>query len=325
MLPLRDRIAVVAGATRGAGRGIACMLGEAGAVVYCTGRSVTGSPPAAGHYRGRRETIEETAALVTARGGIGIAVRTDHARPDDVAALTAEIDRAHGRLDIVVMDFWGDESPVPFGTPFWEIALPAAQATIEATLWPHVRTLQALVPLLRRHRPRADRSRGLVVEVMDGPGLYYRTSLFFDLAATLRSRLAYAVAEELAPHGITAVGVSPGYLRSELTLERLGVTEANWRDAIPADANFAASETPSFLGRGIAALAADADSARLAGGVYGSWDLAREYGVTDIDGSRPDFGRQLALMYGESPAPRNTPARWAIVMDASTRTAGSTV
>ena len=322
MLPLQDRIALVAGATRGAGRGIACMLGEAGATVYCTGRGVAGSPPLTGHYQGRRETIAETAAMVSARGGVGIAVRTDHARDDEVASLAATIERTHGRLDIVVMDFWGDESPVPFGAPFWEIPLAAGQATIDATLWPHVRTLQVLMPLLRRERPRPDRARGLVVEVMDSPGLYYRTSLFFDLAALLRSRLSYALAEELAPHGITAVGVSPGYLRSELTLERFGVTEANWRDAIIADANFAASETPFFLGRGIAALAADPDSARLAGGVYGSWDLAREYGVTDIDGSQPDFGRQFARMFGDSPAPQHTRARWVIAMDENVHSVG---
>ena len=150
---------------------------------------------------------------------------------------------------------------------------------------------------------RPDRPRALIVEVMDGPGLYYRSSLFFDLAATLRARLAYAVAEEVAPHGITAIGASPGYLRSELTLDRFGVTEANWRDAVARDANFAASETPFFLGRGLAALAADPDSARLAGNVYGSWDLAREYGVTDVDGSQPDFGSHFRAVFGESPAP----------------------
>jgi hypothetical protein len=168
------------------------------------------------------------------------------------------------------------------------------------------------VPLMLRDRTRC---RGLVVEVLDGPALYYRSSLFFDLAATLRSRLAYAAAEELAPHGITALGVSPGYLRSELTLDRFGVTEVNWREAIAKDANFAASETPVFLGRGLAALAADPDAARLAGGVYGSWDLAREYGVTDVDGSRPDFGRQFAAMFGGSPSPHHTPARWSITRE----------
>jgi len=315
MRPLHDRIAVVAGATRGAGRGIACMLGEAGATVYCTGRSVAGAPPASGHYRGRPETIEETAAMVGAHGGTGIAVRTDHASPPDISRLAAQIDREQGRLDILVLDFWGDESPVPFGTPFWELPTAVGQATLDATLWPHVRTLQTLVPLMLRDRRGAERPPGLVVEVMDGPSLDYRSSLFFDLAAMLRARLAYAVAEELASHDITVVGVSPGYLRSELTLHRFGVTEANWRDAIVKDAYFAASETPFFLGRGLAALAADPGSARFAGGAYASCDLAREYGVSDIDGSRPDFGRHFAALSRESPTSRRTRARWSIAVD----------
>jgi NAD(P)-dependent dehydrogenase (short-subunit alcohol dehydrogenase family) len=202
--------------------------------------------------------------------------------------------------------------PVPFGKPFWQIPIADGQATIAATLWPHIRTLQALVPLMLPDRHGPDPPQRLLVEVMDGPGLDYRSSLFFDLAATLRARLAYAIAQELAPHGITALGVSPGYLRSELTLDRFGVTEDTWRDAIAQDANFAASETPFFLGRGLAALAADPASARLAGGVYGSWDLAREYGCTDVDGARPDFGPHLAAMLDTSAARRATSARWSI-------------
>jgi NAD(P)-dependent dehydrogenase (short-subunit alcohol dehydrogenase family) len=166
--------------------------------------------------------------MVSEEGGIGLAVRTDPAKDEEVSRLAARIDREQGRLDILVLDFWGDELPVPFSKPFREVPLGAGRATIAATLWPHVRTLQALVPLLLRDQTH---SRGLVVEVLDGPALDDRSSLFFDLAATLRSRLAHAVAEELAPHGITAVGVSPGCLRSELTLDRFGVPEANWRAA----------------------------------------------------------------------------------------------
>jgi NAD(P)-dependent dehydrogenase (short-subunit alcohol dehydrogenase family) len=308
MKPLTNRIAVVAGATRGAGRGIACMLGEAGATVYCTGRSVSGRPPLSGPYAGRPETIEQTAEQVTARGGCGLAMRVDHASEADVKALAARIDRDHGRLDILVLDFWGDQSPVPFGTPFWDIPLAQGRATIDDTLWPHVVTLQCLVPLMLA--PRADGSRGLVVEVSDGPALLYRTSFFFDLAATLRARLAYAAAEELAAHGITALAVSPGYMRSERTLDLLGVTEENWRAGAAQDPNFLASETPYFIGRGIAALAADPGSAALAGGLYGSWQLAEKYGITDIDGSRPDFGHHFRTQYGESPAPLRTDARW---------------
>ncbi|MGH7128885.1 MAG: SDR family NAD(P)-dependent oxidoreductase, partial [Planctomycetaceae bacterium] len=204
------------------------MLGEAGATVYCTGRSVAGRPPVSGHYAGRLETIEQTAEQVTARGGRGIAVRVDHAAEADVGALTDRITAEHGRLDILILDFWGDESPVPFGKPFWEIPLERGRATIDRTLWPHILTLQRLVPLMLPSRPDTP---GLIVEVADGPALYYKTSFFFDLASTLRARLAYAVAEELAPHGITAVAVTPGYLRTEYALDKLGVTESTWRDA----------------------------------------------------------------------------------------------
>ncbi len=312
MKPLVDRVAVVAGATRGARRGIACMLGEAGATVYCTGRSVARRPPTSGPYEGRPETIEETASMVSARGGQGIAVRVDHASESDVAVLADEIDRDQHRLDILVLDFWGDESPVPFGKAFWEIPLASGRATIDRTLWPHILTLQTLVPIMRRGRTASSRPLGLIIEVTDGPALYYRTSLFFDLAATLRARLAYAVAEELAPHGITTVAVTPGYLRSELTLDGFGVTEANWRDAAEKDPNFLKSETPFFLGRGVAALAADPDARRFAGGLYGSWALAQEYGITDVDGTRPDFGRHFQEAYGESPGPIHTSARWLI-------------
>lgn len=299
MPPLTQHVALVAGATRGAGRGIAVMLGEAGATVYCTGRSTVGAPPAAGFYAGRPETVEETAALVTARGGRGIACRVDHADPDQVRALADRLAAAEGRLDSVVMDFWGDESPVPFGTPFWQIDPARGRATIERTLWPHVLTLQQVVPLLLR--PRAgDAPPPLVVEVTDGPTLDYRTSLFYDLAAMLRARLAWAAAHELAPHGVTVVAVTPGYLRTEYLLDHLGVSEATWRDALPAHPDLAASESPCLLGRGIAALAADRHSARLSGGLYGSWMLAAEYNLTDADGSRPDFGREIARREGRA-------------------------
>lgn len=316
MNPLADRIAVVAGATRGAGRGIACMLGEAGATVYCTGRSVAGHPPDSGYYAGRPETIEQTAEQVTARGGRGIAVRVDHALEADVAALSDRITAECGRLDILVLDFWGDESPVPFGTPFWKIPLASGRLTIDRTLWPHILTLQRLVPLMLRAAPAPPR---LIVEVADGPALYYRTSLFFDLASTLRARLAYAVAEELAPHGIAAVAVTPGYLRTEYALDRLGVSEATWRDAAATNPDFRESESPFLLGRGIAVLAADPDCSRLSGGLYGSWTLAEEYGVVDSDGSRPDFGRYFARQFADSPSPPQTGARWRITHATQTK------
>ena len=317
MPPLTNHVALVAGATRGAGRGIACMLGEAGATVYCTGRSVAGRPPQAGHYAGRPETIEQTAAEVDRRGGHGIAYRVDHGSDAEVQTLADRLRKDEGRLDILVLDFWGDEEPVPFGKPFWEIPLDSGRATIAKTLWPHVISLQRLVPLmLRAAATRA--CSPLVVEVTDGPTLTYRSSFFFDLASTLRARLAYAVAEELAPHGITALAVTPGYLRSELTLERFGVTEANWREAVDRDPNFAASETPYLLGRGIAALAADPRASRFAGGVFGSWDLAVEYGLHDVDGTRPDFGRHFARS-GALAGTGRTGAQWCVTRETSTK------
>lgn len=307
---LTGRVAVVAGATRGVGRGIAAMLGEAGATVYCTGRSVAGRPPASGHYQGRRETIEETADLVTRRGGIGRAARVDHGRVEDVERLASAIVAEERRLDILVLDFWGDESPVPFGTPFWEIPAGSARYTIDSTLWPHVITLRALTPLMLH---ASGPPPPLIVEVTDGPALYYRASLFYDLAAMLRARLAYAVAEDLHAHGITAVAVSPGYVRTELALEAHGVTEANWRDAPAGDEHWRSSESPHFVGRGIAALAADPESLRWSGGLVGSWTLAAAYGVTDVDGSRPDFGRHLAAR--ETMFPARTGARWRLTHD----------
>jgi NAD(P)-dependent dehydrogenase (short-subunit alcohol dehydrogenase family) len=315
MPPLNDRVALVAGATRGAGRGIAVMLGEAGATVYCTGRSVAGHPPRAGHYAGRPETIEQTAEQVSARGGHGVACRVDHGNEAEVAHLAERVRHEHGHLDILVIDFWGDEEPVPFGTPFWEIPLEAGRATVAKTLWPHVLTLQHLVPVVLADRHRRSGPR-IVVEVTDSAALTYRTSLFFDLAATLRARLAFAIAEELAPHRVTALGVTPGYLRSEVTLDRFGVRESNWRDAVTQDPNFAASETPFLLGRGVAALAADPDVSRLAGGVYGSWELAAEYDIRDVDGTQPDFGRHAATNPGFAPT-RRSRAAWHVTRDTS--------
>ena len=313
MLPLTNRVALVAGATRGAGRGIASALGESGATVYCTGRSVRGHPPRSGHYAGRPETIEQTADLVSGGGGRGLACRVDHADEAEVRALADRIRRDHGRLDVLVIDFWGDEERVPFGVPFWEIPLAAGQATVAKTLWPHIITLQHLVPLMLTRNPEQQTPR-LVIEVTDSPTLAYRSSLFFDLAATLRARLTFGIAEELAPHGIVALAVTPGYLRSELTLAGFGVDESNWRDAVAKDPNFAVSETPLLLGRAVAALAADADASRFAGGVYGSWELAVEYGLRDQDGRQPDFGRHMATSPGFTPL-RRCRAAWQITRD----------
>ena len=244
---LSNRVAVVAGATRGAGRGIARMLGAAGATVYCTGRSVRGRPATAG----RPETIEETAEMVTAAGGRGVAVRTDHTVEDDVERLFQRVRTEQGRLDVLVNDVWGGDALTEWGSPFWELSIPRGQELLERAVHSHVITSRHGAPLM------VERDAGLIVEVTDGDTHGYRGNLFYDLAKHAVIRLAYAMAADLHAHGVTALAITPGFLRSEAVLDSFGVTEANWRDAIEKDAYFAESETPCFVGRAIAALAAD--------------------------------------------------------------------
>jgi NAD(P)-dependent dehydrogenase (short-subunit alcohol dehydrogenase family) len=287
------------------------MLGEAGATVYCTGRSSRESGgPASGVYAGRPERIEDTAALVDAAGGHGIAVCVDHASTADVTALAERVGADHGGLDLLVIDFWGDDAPVAFGTPFWTIPVAAARATLEGTLWPHLLTLRALVPMMRRDAAAA--TPPLVVEVAEGTRLYYRGHLYYDLAATTRLRLTYALAEELAPRGIVVVGVCPGYMRTEHALDAFGVTEATWRSAATRDAGWLRSESPAFVGRAVAALAGDPQVRARAGLTFGSWELARDYAIDDLDGSRPDFDAYFREQVGESPLPPQTTARWQV-------------
>lgn len=277
MRPLEGKVAVVAGATRGAGRGIATALGEAGATVYCTGRSVPGSPG----MKGRPETIDETAAIVTARGGRGIAVRVDHTVPEEVARLFAQV----GELDVLVNDIWGGDDLVEWGKKLWETRLEDGLTLIDRAIKTHVITSYHGLPRLRRG--------GLVVEITDGDAYFYRGHFFYDLVKTTVIRMAFALAEELKGRGVTALAVTPGFLRSEWMLDHLGVTEANWREAAERVKPFIASETPLFVGRGIAALAADPAVAARNGRVVASWDLGEAYGVTDADGTRPHFVRWL--------------------------------
>jgi len=279
-LPLQDRVAVVAGATRGAGRGIARMLGAAGATVYCTGRSVQGRPATPG----RPETLEETAELVTAEGGRGIAVRADHTVESEVEQLFARISAETGRLDILVNDIWGGDALTEWGTPFWELSTAQGLELLERAVHTHIITSRHGAPLM------VERNAGLIVEVTDGDTFGYRGNLYYDLAKNAVIRLAYAMASDLHAHNVTALAVTPGFLRSEAVLDHFGVTESNWRDAIEKDEYFAESETPSFVGRAVAALASDPDVAKKSGGLYSSWELAKEYGFTDIDGRRPDWG-----------------------------------
>lgn len=293
--PLHGRVALVAGATRGAGRGTAIALGELGATVYCTGRSSRARPrperPAdASPFEPslRPETIEETAELVTAAGGEGVAVQVDHADPAAVEALARRVEATHGRLDVLVDDVWGGDVYMEWQKPLWELDLARGRAMLETGLLTHVVTCRHLVPLVLRSE------RGLVVEVTDGDSLAYRGSYFYDLVKTSVIRLAFALAEELRPRSVTALAVTPGFLRSEAVLEYFGVTRETWRDGVAKDPHFAYSESPRLVGRGIAALAADPRVFERTGAVLSSWALAREYQLTDEDGSRPDWGAHAA-------------------------------
>jgi NAD(P)-dependent dehydrogenase (short-subunit alcohol dehydrogenase family) len=275
--PLEGKIAVVAGATRGAGRGIATALGEAGATVYCTGRSVAGSPG----MSNRPETIHETADIVTARGGRGIAVRVDHTVPGEVASLFERV----GEFDILVNDIWGGDDLIEWGKKLWETKLENGLTLIDRAIKTHIITSYHGIPRLR--------PGGLVIEITDGDAYYYRGNFFYDLVKTTVIRMAFALSQELQQRKIPAIAVTPGFLRSEWMLDHFGVTEANWRDAATKVKEFIASESPLFVGRCIAALAADPDVATKNGRVFASWDLAEEYGVDDGDGSRPHFVRWL--------------------------------
>jgi NAD(P)-dependent dehydrogenase (short-subunit alcohol dehydrogenase family) len=286
--PLDGKVALVAGATRGAGRGTAVALGEAGAAVYCTGRSTR---ERRSEYD-RPETIEETAELVDAAGGTGIAIAVDHLEPEQVRGLVRRIDDEHGRLDVLVNDIWGGELLAEWNKPIWEHDLANGLRLLHLAVDTHLITSHFALPLLIRE------PGGLLVEMTDGTREYneerYRLSTFYDLAKWAVLRLAFAQGHELAPHGCTAVALTPGWLRSEMMLEHYGVTEENWRDGAAVNPHFAAiAESPLFVGRAVAALAADPEVNRRNGGSFSSGGLAREYGFTDLDGSQPDAWRYL--------------------------------
>jgi len=286
-MSLTGKVALVAGATRGAGRGIAAELGAAGATVYVSGRTTRDR---LSEYQ-RAETIEETAELVTALGGHGIAVPTDHLVPEQVQALIERIRRDHGRLDILVNDIWGGENLFEWNKPVWEHNLDKGLRLLRLAIDTHLITAHFALPLL------IERQGGLLVEVTDGTADYnathYRLSPFYDLAKTSVNRMGWAHAQDLAPHGATSVSLTPGWMRSEIMLETFGVREDNWRDAIAAEPHFVISETPRFVGRAVAALAADPERARWNGQSLSSGGLAQVYGFTDLDGSQPDAFRYL--------------------------------
>ncbi|MFB7496260.1 SDR family oxidoreductase [Streptomyces sp. NPDC056161] len=285
--PLAGKVALVAGATRGAGRGIAVELGAAGATVYATGRSTR----ARRSEYDRPETVEDTADLVTATGGQGIAVPVDHLDPAAVRALVDRIADEQGRLDVLVNDIWGGEHLFAWDSPVWEHDLDKGLRLLRLAVETHAITSHFALPLLLRH------PGGLAVEVTDGTADYnrgtYRVSFFYDLAKASVLRMGFALGHELGPRGATAVALTPGWLRSEIMLDHFGVREDDWRTALDRAPHFAISETPRYVGRAVAALAADPDVARWNGQSLSSGGLAQVYGFTDLDGSRPDAWRYL--------------------------------
>lgn len=284
---LEGRVALVAGATRGAGRGIAVELGARGATVYVSGRSTRGRRS---EYD-RPETIEETAELVTAAGGRGIAVVADHLVPEQVEALVGRIDAEQGRLDVLVNDIWGGERLFEWDSTVWEHDLDKGLRLLRLAVETHAVTSHYALPLLLRE------PGGLVVEMTDGTAEYnasrYRVSFFYDIAKSAVLRMAFALGHEVGPRGATAVALTPGWLRSEMMLDAFGVTEANWRDALAKVPHFGISETPFYVGRAVAALAADPELSRWNGQSLSSGQLAQVYGFTDADGSRPDAWRYM--------------------------------
>jgi NAD(P)-dependent dehydrogenase (short-subunit alcohol dehydrogenase family) len=308
MALLTGKVAVVAGATRGAGRGIAQMLGEACATVYCTGRSSRAQPNTSGHhYAGRPETIEETAELVNTAGGVGIPVRVDHTVEAEVVDLFKRVKREKKRLDVLVNVLTGP--PVRSWSPFWKMSFKEGRSMVDAWIWPHVVTCLYAVPLM------VSAKAGLIVEIVEQETIGYHGQFFFDLSETSLKRIAYALAEELAPHGVSALAITPGFMRTEAILEKFGVTEANWREAAENNPqakrySFANSETPCFVGRAVAALAADPEVARWSGGVYSSFRLAEVYGFTDLDGTRPNIWSAVAATFAAAAGSPHAAIQW---------------
>lgn len=279
--PLTGRVAVVAGATRGAGRGIARALGEAGATVYCTGRSVKGKPSP---YK-RPETIDQTAAMINDAGGVAVAVRVDHTVESEVKALFGRIARKHKRIDILVNSIAGEDPLMGQWGHFWQVNVKNADTIFRQSLTSRIITAKHAALAMMRRRS------GLIVEVTENDILGGGGNPMAQAVKIADKVLALNWATELKPHRVTCVAVTPGFLRSETMLEHFGVSEENWRDAGKKDPNFLVSESPLFVGRAIAALAADPDVIARTGQLLSSWELSRTYRFTDYDGRRPDWGQ----------------------------------
>lgn len=277
--PLQGKVALVAGATRGAGRGIAVALGAAGATVYCTGRSAEGHAATPG----RPETLEDTVRLVNEAGGEGRLARADHTDEAQVAAVMARVKAEAGRLDVLVNDIWGGDAAIGWGQKFWQIDTGAVRTLAERSILSHWLTAKHAAPLM------IEGGGGLIVEVTDGEMSGYRGQWLYDWVKSSVIRMGYAMAWDLAGTGVTALTVTPGFLRSEEVLQHMGVTEANWREAVSKDQFFEQSETPGFIGKGVAALAADPNVGTKAGQLFVAWQLAEAYGFTDTDGRVPKF------------------------------------
>jgi NAD(P)-dependent dehydrogenase (short-subunit alcohol dehydrogenase family) len=304
---LTGKVALVAGATRGAGRGIAIALGEAGATVYCTGRSSRKAVQNGREKKSTRpETIEETAELVSAAGGHGIAVRVDHTVAAEVKKLASRIRRQHHGLDILVNDIWGGDALTEWGKPFWKVNLENGLQMLKQAIHSHIITAHYTVPLM------LGRPGGIIFEITDGDAFYYRGNLFYDLVKISVIRLAFAMSLELRKKNIVSVALTPGFLRSERVLKHFKVTEANWKDAgktkskdknskdqNDAPADFMVSESPRYIGRAVVALAADPKVKNKNGRVFSTWALSREYGFTDLDGSQPHWGNYARKKYGK--------------------------
>src|SRR2546429_7389742 len=300
---MRGKVALVAGASRGAGRGVAVALGEAGATVYCTGRSSRATRKSARSASMRLETIEETAERVTARGGVGIPAVIDHTNREAVRMLIARIEKEKGKLDILVNNIWGGDPLLEFGKPFWQLDLPKGFQMMESALNTHIITSHFAAPLLIESAQEA--GGGLIVEVTDGDSYQYRGNLFYDLVKTSVIRMAFAMARELRRKNVTVLALTPGFLRSEVMLEHFGVTEANWREAAKKDPNFEESETPLYSGRAVTALAADPQIANKSGRVFSSWGLSHQYGFSLADGRKPHWGRPAKKKTCDGMKPRD--------------------